>query len=44
MRNLSEFVEEWLNLGVRFVGGCCRTDATDVANIKKAVKKWMIEN
>lgn len=42
--NLMEFVNDWLNLGVKYIGGCCRTDANDVLSIKKAVKKWILEH
>lgn len=34
---LHEFVDEWLDLGVRYVGGCCRTYATDVKRIRSKV-------
>ncbi|XP_035435085.2 translin-associated factor X-interacting protein 1 isoform X2 [Spodoptera frugiperda] len=32
---LASFVPEWLDLGVRYVGGCCRTYATDISLINK---------
>ena len=35
-----EYVEEWLNLGVCFIGGCCRTTSQDIQKITKEVKKW----
>lgn len=34
---LHEFIDEWLNLGVRYIGGCCRTCATDVKLIRAKV-------
>lgn len=34
---LHTFVEEWLKLNVRYVGGCCRTYAEDIAGIRKQV-------
>lgn len=37
---LDTFVEDWLNLGVRYIGGCCRTYAKDVTQIKKKVLEW----
>ena len=40
-RNLGDYVDEWLDLGVKYIGGCCRTDANDVLSIKKAVEKWL---
>jgi len=37
---LDTFVEDWLNLGVRYIGSCCRTYAKDVTQIKKKVIEW----
>lgn len=34
------FVQEWLELGVRYVGGCCRTYAADVSRIRNQVHCW----
>lgn len=36
-RSLHEFIDEWLELGVRYIGGCCRTYATDVKRIRSKV-------
>lgn len=36
-RFLHEFIDEWLELGVRYIGGCCRTYATDVKRIRSKV-------
>ncbi|XP_063989527.1 homocysteine S-methyltransferase-like [Diachasmimorpha longicaudata] len=38
---LENFIHQWLDLGVRYVGGCCRTGAKDVSKIKKEVEKWV---
>ncbi|XP_071570056.1 homocysteine S-methyltransferase YbgG-like [Temnothorax nylanderi] len=35
--SLHEFIDEWLDLGVRYIGGCCRTYATDVKRIRSKV-------
>lgn len=35
--SLHEFIDEWLDLGVRYIGGCCRTYATDVKRIRSRV-------
>jgi len=32
--SLYEFIDEWLNLGVRYIGGCCRTYAKDIKRIR----------
>ncbi|XP_047108724.1 homocysteine S-methyltransferase YbgG-like [Schistocerca piceifrons] len=34
------YVRDWLSLGVRYVGGCCRTTDQDVSRIRAEVKKW----
>lgn len=38
--SLHEFIFQWLDLGVRYVGGCCRTNAADVKKIRTEVEKW----
>ncbi|XP_011698329.1 PREDICTED: selenocysteine Se-methyltransferase-like [Wasmannia auropunctata] len=35
--SLHDFIDEWLDLGVRYIGGCCRTYATDVKRIRARV-------
>ncbi|XP_049877150.1 translin-associated factor X-interacting protein 1-like [Pectinophora gossypiella] len=32
--SLDNYVHEWLDLGVRYVGGCCRTYDTDISRIR----------
>ncbi|XP_063617713.1 homocysteine S-methyltransferase-like [Cydia splendana] len=34
------FIQDWLDLGARYVGGCCRTYAADVTRIRNQVGKW----
>ncbi|KOC69269.1 Homocysteine S-methyltransferase ybgG [Habropoda laboriosa] len=38
--SLHQFIPEWLNLGVRYIGGCCRTNSVDVKKIQEEVEKW----
>lgn len=38
--SLHQFVHEWLDLGVRYIGGCCRTYAEDIKKIQTEVKTW----
>ncbi|XP_067007109.1 homocysteine S-methyltransferase YbgG isoform X2 [Anabrus simplex] len=40
---VDSYVREWLNLGVTYIGGCCRTYARDVCRIRSEVKKWIRE-
>ena len=35
-----EFVKEWLDLGVRYIGGCCRTGSKTIEIIASEVKNW----
>ncbi|CAG9769058.1 unnamed protein product [Ceutorhynchus assimilis] len=34
------YIAKWLDLGVTWVGGCCRTYAIDVTRIRREVEKW----
>ncbi|CAH1117476.1 unnamed protein product [Phaedon cochleariae] len=34
------YVQKWLDLGVTWVGGCCRTYAIDVTRIRREVELW----
>ncbi|XP_059489900.1 homocysteine S-methyltransferase YbgG-like [Neocloeon triangulifer] len=36
---VSQFVQEWLPLGTRFVGGCCRTYPRDIEEILSRVRR-----
>lgn len=33
-REFTEWLPEWLDAGVEWLGGCCGTDATDIKNLK----------
>lgn len=37
---LEDFIHEWLDMGVRYIGGCCRTYAADVTKIRLKVIEW----
>lgn len=34
---LEDYVEEWIQLGAKYIGGCCRTNARDIQRIKNKV-------
>ncbi|XP_013162928.1 PREDICTED: homocysteine S-methyltransferase YbgG-like [Papilio xuthus] len=38
--SIDKFVHEWLRLGVRYIGGCCRTYQADITQIRKLVDSW----
>ncbi|XP_076632669.1 betaine-homocysteine S-methyltransferase [Colletes latitarsis] len=35
--SLHQFINEWLDMGVRYIGGCCRTHAADIKKIRAEV-------
>lgn len=35
---LESYVADWIQLGAKVIGGCCRTYARDIERIKKAVQ------
>jgi len=37
---LTDYTGEWLDLGVSYVGGCCRTNHIDVEQFVKEVNMW----
>jgi homocysteine S-methyltransferase len=37
---LESYIPEWLELGAKFIGGCCRTYAHDIKRIKEAVEEF----
>nr|CAI5830630.1 unnamed protein product [Callosobruchus analis] len=41
---VENFVSKWLDLGVTWIGGCCRTYATDVTKIRNEVESWCRKN
>lgn len=41
--SLHEFIDEWLDLGVRYIGGCCRTCVTDVERIRSKVDQRLVK-
>ena len=34
---LHKYAPDWIKLGVRYIGGCCRTSAPDITELKKCV-------
>ncbi|KAK0183356.1 hypothetical protein PV327_001406 [Microctonus hyperodae] len=38
--NIETYVHEWLDMGVQYIGGCCRTTAVDIAKIRAQVETW----
>ncbi|CAH0401489.1 unnamed protein product [Chilo suppressalis] len=39
--SIETFVQEWLDIGVRYIGGCCRTYGADISRIRSQVYKWL---
>ncbi|XP_077284209.1 betaine-homocysteine S-methyltransferase-like [Arctopsyche grandis] len=38
LKPLHEYVDEWVTLGARYIGGCCQTDIEDMALIRKQLE------
>ncbi|XP_034230707.1 homocysteine S-methyltransferase-like isoform X2 [Thrips palmi] len=41
--SVDSYVDEWLSLGVEYVGGCCRTNAEDIRRMRGHVDRWLKE-
>ncbi|CAH1245171.1 MTR [Branchiostoma lanceolatum] len=39
-RPLSSYIPEWLDLGARWIGGCCRTRPDDIKDIRSSIEQW----
>lgn len=39
---LEHYVAQWVELGARFIGGCCRTYARDIERIKQTVNSLQL--
>lgn len=39
---IADYVSDWIGLGAKFIGGCCRTYAKDIANIKKKLDELKV--
>ncbi|XP_047107612.1 homocysteine S-methyltransferase 1-like isoform X2 [Schistocerca piceifrons] len=37
---IESYVHEWLDLGVQYIGGCCRTYPADISKIRDTVESW----
>lgn len=37
---IESYVTKWLELGVTWIGGCCRVYDSDIAKIRKTVEEW----
>nr|XP_018904361.1 PREDICTED: homocysteine S-methyltransferase 1-like [Bemisia tabaci] len=37
VRPLIDYVSDWLDLGVSYIGGCCRTSASDIAAFRQLI-------
>lgn len=38
---IETLVRGWLDIGVQYIGGCCRTYATDISQIRNQVDIWL---
>lgn len=42
--SLEPYIPLWLNLGVKYIGACCRVCADDISKIGDEIKKWKKSN
>jgi len=38
--DLGVYAQQWLPYGVKYIGGCCRTNVDDIVAIKQAVHSY----
>ncbi|KAL1124636.1 hypothetical protein AAG570_001260 [Ranatra chinensis] len=38
--SVSDYVEEWLDIGVSYLGGCCRTNDNDIKKFSEILNVW----
>ncbi|XP_046675706.1 homocysteine S-methyltransferase YbgG-like [Homalodisca vitripennis] len=43
-RSLQEYCRDWLELGVKYIGGCCRTTVDDVSSFREEIRKFKMKN
>lgn len=36
-RPLEDYVPEWIELGAKYIGGCCRSDSKDIRKIQQKI-------
>lgn len=42
--SVETYVNEWIDMGIPYVGGCCRTDDNDIRRMSFEIKKWEERN
>ncbi|XP_046686866.1 homocysteine S-methyltransferase YbgG-like [Homalodisca vitripennis] len=43
-KTLQEYCRDWLELGVKYIGGCCRTTVDDISSFREEIRKFTIKN
>lgn len=43
-KSLREYCREWLELGVEYISGCCRTSCKDIEDFREEICKFEREN
>lgn len=41
--SIESYVPKWLDLGITWIGGCCRVYDTEISAIRKAVEEWKLK-
>lgn len=37
---VADYAPEWLDMGITYIGGCCRNSSKEIKDIGAAIEKW----
>ncbi|KAK9737845.1 Homocysteine S-methyltransferase [Popillia japonica] len=43
-KSVENYVESWLNMGITWIGGCCRMYAENISKIGEVILKWRMQH
>lgn len=41
---VENYIDKWLDMGITWIGGCCRMYSDEISRIKRAVENWQLKN
>ncbi|KAI4464761.1 hypothetical protein MML48_3g00001192 [Holotrichia oblita] len=41
---IENYIENWLNMGITWIGGCCRMYAENISKIQQVILKWQMQH
>uniref|UniRef100_A0A1B6LAI6 Hcy-binding domain-containing protein n=1 Tax=Graphocephala atropunctata TaxID=36148 RepID=A0A1B6LAI6_9HEMI len=42
-RSLQDYCRDWLEMGVKYIGGCCRTTVDDISSFREEIRKFKLK-